>query len=92
MGRGISQQTRHIIEFANRLWTEEFEPRGITPTMRQLFYQIAVALLVPKDEKGYAKAQTVLARARARGDYPMEGIHDGLRQVRYPNVVALHAH
>ena len=86
MGRGLSQQTKDIIELANRLWTEEFQPRDITPTVRQLFYEIAVAKLVPKDERGYGKVQTVLARARERGAFPMEGIYDGLRQLRRPNV------
>ena len=84
MGRGLSQQTKDIIAFANRLWTEEFEPRGIVPTVRQLFYQLAVAQLVPKSEKGYAQAQRILARARERGDYPWEGIFDTLRQLHRP--------
>ena len=84
MARGLSNDTKQIIQHALTLWREEFEPRGIVPTVRQLFYQAAVAGLVDKDEKGYDRVQRVLARARERGDYPWEGIYDGLRQMHRP--------
>jgi hypothetical protein len=68
---------RHALE----LWTTVYEPADIVPTVRQLFYALAVAGVVPKSEKGYDHVQRVLARARERGEYPWEGIHDGLREV-----------
>lgn len=85
MGRGVSAETRRIVERARELWEATYSPAHITPTVRQLFYALAVEEFVPKSEAGYDRVQRTLARARERGDYPWEGIHDGLRQVAAPS-------
>lgn len=82
MGRGVSRQTRAIVDRAVELWATVYQPANITPTVRQLFYALAVEEYVPKSEKGYSKVQRVLADARERGEYPWEGIHDSLRKVQ----------
>lgn len=84
MSRGFGDVTLQIIAKANELWEGTYQPVGIVPTVRQVFYALATLQIVPKDDKGYAKVQTVLAMARNRGLYPFEGIYDGLRQLRTP--------
>lgn len=85
MGRGLAENTRSIIGRALELWEEVYGPADIVPTVRQLFYALAVEGFVPKSEKGYGKVQTTLAMARERGLYPWEGIYDGLRIVNRPD-------
>ena len=85
MGRCVSTSTRDLVARAAELWETVYQPAGIVPTVRQLFYALAVEERVPKSEKGYARVQRVLAAARERGDYPWEGIYDALRQIQRPN-------
>lgn len=86
MGRGVSAETRRIVARAVELWEEVYRPADIVPTVRQLFYALAVEEFVEKSEKGYDIVQRTLARSRERGEYPWDGIYDGLRQVRNPQV------
>lgn len=85
MGRGVSQETRDLVERARELWETVYEPADIVPTVRQYFYALAVEELVPKSDKGYSIVQRVLARARERGAFPWAAVYDGLRQVKTPN-------
>ena len=80
-----SQVRLDVIELANRLWVETFQPLGIVPTVRQVFYQVAVAGLVPKSEKGYRQILRWLRVARMEGDLPWESISDGLRELNTPS-------
>ncbi len=82
MSRGLSKATRALVARAVELWETVYQPADIVPTVRQLFYALAVEEYVPKSEKGYGKVQRLLAQARERGDYPWDGIHDSLRKVQ----------
>lgn len=80
----ITDSTRRIVETALHLLETVYRPNDIVPTVRSLFYRLAVLEVVPKSERGYDRVQYALARARERGDYPWNGIYDGLRQLERP--------
>jgi hypothetical protein len=86
--RGPSEQTRRIVETALHLWRTVYQPNSIVPTVRSLFYRLAVMEVVEKSERGYDRVQYALARARERGDYPWEAIYDGLRELSRPQTWA----
>jgi hypothetical protein len=85
MSRGISEKTRQLVDRARGQWEAVYKPKDIIPTVRHLFYQLAVEEFVPKSDAGYNRVQSALARARMRGDYPWDGIYDSLRQVQTPS-------
>jgi len=86
--RGVSEQTRRIVDTALHLWRTVYQPNSIIPTVRSLFYRLAVLEIVDKSERGYDQVQRTLARARERGEYPWEAIYDGLRELSRPQTWA----
>jgi len=71
-----------IVREALQRWEHEWKPDGLVPTLRQVFYALAVAKVVSKDDSGFKRVGTALARAREEGTYPWEGLVDPLREVR----------
>lgn len=86
--RGQSLATE-IIRVAHELWIEEWKPERIVPTLRQVFYALAVLAVVTKDDRGYSMVGRTLARAREDGSFPWEAIADHLRTIR--RVAAWHS-
>ena len=80
----MTAQTARIVETALHLWETMYQPLDIVPTVRALFYRLAVLGVVDKSQAGYDRVQRALARAREQGSYPWNGIYDGLRQLVRP--------
>ncbi len=86
---GFTRKVLRRIERAVALLETVYQPAGIIPTVRQLFYALAniskeFNLDVPKDKHGYDRVQDNLKNAREKGLYPWSGISDGLRELQIP--------
>jgi hypothetical protein len=62
----------------------EFERQQPPMTVRQVFYRMSAAGVVPKTENGYRQVQYALVAMRQRGVIPYEWIADNTRWVRKP--------
>jgi hypothetical protein len=78
----VTETTRRILEAALNEWENVYQPLNIVPTVRTIFYRLSTLGIVEKSQPGYDRVQYALARARERGDYPWDGIYDGLRELQ----------
>lgn len=93
MGEAISNYDQWVAEFSGikkssyDLWIairREFDEQGWPMTVRQMFYRMSSAGIVPKTEGGYRKVQYALTRMRKSDAVPYGWIADSTRWVRKP--------
>lgn len=57
----------------------ELVNQGLTPTLRQLYYQMVAADLCPNGQRAYKRIGATLTAARLAGDFPLDWILDRTR-------------
>jgi hypothetical protein len=63
---------------------EKYHDKGIRMTLRQLYYQLVAADIIPNDDRVYKKLSTLLADSRYVGIVDWEAIEDRVRVPRVP--------
>lgn len=80
MRRKPTLSKEFCLDFAKGL-VGEYRERGYLITLRQLYYQGVARGLVPSSQDTYDRLKTVLAKARLRGEFPLDAIVDRTRRV-----------
>lgn len=77
----FSGKSYDTIKLANGI-IEEYQRRGFTLTLRQLYYQFVARGLIPNSQKEYTKLGSVLNKGRLAGYIDWEAIEDRTRNLR----------
>ena len=64
---------------------EKYQDKGIRMTLRQLYYQLVAADIIPNDDRVYKKLSTLLTDSRYIGIVDWEAIEDRVRVPRVPS-------
>lgn len=75
------EKTRKLIEQANEI-IDEYQARGFTLTVRQLYYQFVARDLIRNTPQNYERVASVVDDARKAGLIPWDAIEDRTRFVR----------
>jgi hypothetical protein len=81
---GFSKEATVLVGHCRRI-VDSFQGRGLRLTLRQLYYQLVVANIIPNHEKQYKKLSGVLSDARLMGLIDWSAIEDRIRRPRFPN-------
>ena len=73
-------ETRNLISTANGI-IEEYEEKGFSLTLRQLYYQFVARDLMPNNIKAYNRLKSVMTKARLAGLVDWEAIKDITREL-----------
>jgi hypothetical protein len=60
---------------------DDFTQRGITPTLRAMFYALVSLRVIPNDQGKYQYLSEITARARENGELPMDCFADQSRRI-----------
>ena len=64
----------------------DYEARGITMTLRQLYYQLVAGAVIPNNLKAYKHLTSLITDARYAGLVDWDSIEDNLRKPRLPTM------
>jgi hypothetical protein len=64
---------------------ENYESQGITMTLRQLYYQLVAAAIIPNTLRAYKHLTNLITDARYAGAVDWDSIEDNLRKPRMPS-------
>lgn len=73
-----------VIEQANAI-IDEYQGRGFTLTLRQLYYQFVSRDLIPNDQREYKRLGKIINDGRLAGLIDWSAIEDRTRNVKTPN-------
>jgi len=82
--KNFQQKTLDIIQHAVEI-TTDYQRRGFTLTLRQLYYQFVARDILPNKQSEYKRLGTIIDEARQAGLIDWSTIEDRTRNVKYPS-------
>lgn len=84
ISRSFRADTLGIIESANRI-IREYQAKGFTLTLRQLYYQFVARGMIPNRQSEYKRLGSIVNDGRLAGLIDWDAIEDRTRNIRKPN-------
>lgn len=78
---GSKVDTEKLIGTMNAI-IDEYEPKGLTMSVRQLYYQLVQRGIIPNRQEAYRKIQVLLSEARLAGLVSWTALEDRQRNLR----------
>lgn len=85
--QGFSAPNLHLLENA-QLVIDAYQEKGIRMTLRQLYYQLVAAAVIPNNNQAYTQLTNLITNARYAGLVDWDAIEDNLRKPKLPSTFA----
>lgn len=80
--KSFRDSSLELIELANEV-IEDYQGRGYTLTLRQLYYQLVARDLIPNSQKSYSRLGSIINDARLAGLIDWQAIEDRTRNLAH---------
>ena len=80
-------ETARLVQHANAI-IEDYAAQGYDMTLRQFYYQLVAANLIPNTQRQYARLSQVMTRARWAGLTALDALYDPGREPKVPSLWA----
>jgi len=78
---GFTPKSMELMEHCNRV-VEAYMEDGLRLTLRQLYYQLVSANIIPNKERSYKNLGNLVSKARLAGQLDWDAIEDRVRQAK----------